>query len=87
MLLLHAGLQVIFRVRRPAYLISSTMFIEDAVGEAIGEVRQQWHLWRRNYALYIGKKQFAQIVGNFLAWEFELRDAEGNTLALIDRWE
>jgi hypothetical protein len=31
------------------------------------------------------KQQFASIAGNFLAWEFELKDAEGGTLALIDR--
>jgi hypothetical protein len=40
---------------------------------------------RRNYDLYIGKKQFAAISGTFLAWEFELKDETGGTLALIDR--
>lgn len=40
---------------------------------------------RRNYDLYIGKRQFAAISGNFLAWEFELKDEKGGTLALIDR--
>lgn len=28
----------------------------------------------------------AAITGNFLAWEFELKDEAGNTMALIDRW-
>jgi hypothetical protein len=28
---------------------------------------------------------FAAIDGGLLAWEFELKDAAGNTLALIDR--
>jgi hypothetical protein len=54
-------------------------------GEVIGEVRQRWHLWRRNYDLYLGRRQFAAINGGFLAWEFELKDAQNNTLALIDR--
>lgn len=54
-------------------------------GEVVGEVRQRWHPWRRNYDLYIGKRQFATISGGFLAWEFELKDVQGNTLALIDR--
>lgn len=51
----------------------------------IGEVRQRWHPWRRKYDLFLGKKQFAAIDGPLLAWEFELKDANGNTLALIDR--
>jgi len=51
----------------------------------IGEVRQRWHLWRRKYDLFLGKRQFAAIDGGLLAWEFELKDAVGNTLALIDR--
>jgi len=54
-------------------------------GEVIGEVRQRWHPLRRRYDLFIGKKQFATIDGPFLAWEFELKDAQGQTLALIDR--
>jgi hypothetical protein len=53
----------------------------------VGEVRQRWHAWRRNYDLYLGRRQFAAISGGFLAWEFELKDAQGNTLALIDRCE
>jgi hypothetical protein len=52
----------------------------------IGEVRQRWHLWRRKYDLFMDKRQFAAIDGGFLAWEFELKDASGNTLALIDRY-
>eukprot|EP00879_Flechtneria_rotunda_P017867 GHRR01018727.1.p1 GENE.GHRR01018727.1~~GHRR01018727.1.p1 ORF type:complete len:463 (+),score=113.14 GHRR01018727.1:109-1497(+) len=79
------GTQVLFRVRRPAYLINSHMYIEDPQGEVVGEVRQRWHLWRRNYDLYINRRQFAAINGGFLAWEFELKDREGNTLALVDR--
>jgi hypothetical protein len=54
-------------------------------GEVVGEVRQRWHPWRRNYDLYLGRRQFAAISGGFLAWEFELKDAQNNTLALIDR--
>lgn len=48
-------------------------------------MRQRWHLWRRKYDLFLGKRQFAAIDGGFLAWEFELKDAAGNTLALVDR--
>ena len=80
-----AGDQIIFRLRRPAYLISSTMYIEDGAGERIGEVQQRWHLWKRRYELFLGQRQFAAVDGGFLAWEFELKDERGETLALIDR--
>ena len=46
---------------------------------------RRWHLWKRNYDLYLGKRQFAAIEGGLLAWEFVLRDAGGGVLALIDR--
>ena len=68
---------MIFRVRRPMYLINSTIIVEDGEGNEIGEVKQRWHLWRRNYDLYFGRRQFADIQGNFLAWEFVLRDEQG----------
>ena len=77
---LHAGAQVIFRVRRPFYVISSTIYVEDGEGNVIGEVRQRWHLWQRNYDLYVDKRQFATINGSFLAWEFVLQDRNGGTV-------
>lgn len=67
------------------FLINSTMFIEDPQGEVVGEIQQRWHPFKRNYDLYMDKTQFASISGTFLAWEFELKDSEGQTLALIDR--
>jgi hypothetical protein len=54
---------VIFRVKRPAYLINSSMTIEDGQGQALGEVQQRWHLLKRNYDLYMDKVQFAAIRG------------------------
>ena len=48
-------------------------------------VPRRWHLWKRNYDLYLGKRQFASIEGGLLAWEFVLRDAAGGVLALVDR--
>lgn len=83
--LLDAAGNVMLRVRRPFYFINSQMNIEDAAGQPLGEIVQRWHLWRRNYDLYLDRRQFAAITGSFLAWEFELKDAQGGTLALIDR--
>ncbi|KAG2502141.1 hypothetical protein HYH03_000629 [Edaphochlamys debaryana] len=79
------GSQVLFRLRRPAYLVNSTMYVEDGEGNTLGEIQQRWHLLKRNYDLYMGKSQFAAITGTFLAWEFELKDSQGATLALVDR--
>lgn len=59
------------------YLISSTMYVESGDGHPIGEIQQRWHLYKRNYDLYMNKKQFAAIAGTFLAWEFELKDEQG----------
>jgi uncharacterized protein YxjI len=79
------GEQVIFRLRRPFYFINSTMFVEDGEGRTLGEVQQRWHLWRRPYDLFLGARQFAAVDAGLLAWEFELKDEAGGTLALIDR--
>ena len=57
---------VIFKMRRPAYLISSTMFIEDADDERIGEVQQEWRPLRRCYNLFLGNEQYARIDSPFL---------------------
>jgi uncharacterized protein YxjI len=82
---LSPGGDIIFRVRRPMYLLNSTMHIEDAHGAVVGEVLQRWHLWRRHYDLYLHKAQFAQVRSGLLAWEFILEDEAGRPLAQIDR--
>ena len=72
-----AGSQVIFRVRRPFYFINSSIYVEDGEGNTIGEVQQRWHLWQRNYDLYIDRKQYATINSGLWAWEFLLKDKDG----------
>ena len=74
---LHAGSQIIFRVRRPFYFINSSIYVEDGEGSTIGEVQQRWHLWQRNYDLYIDRKQYATINSGLWAWEFLLKDRDG----------
>jgi hypothetical protein len=69
----HAALHA-----RPAWLLS---------GQATSR-------WARNQAVIpllalplccAGKRQFAAVQGGLLAWDFELKDEQGGTLALIDR--
>ena len=77
---------MIFRVRRPMYLINSTIFVEDGEGNVVGEVRQNFHVWQRNYSLFLGKRQFASINGGLLAWEFVLKDQDGGALFRLDNF-
>ena len=44
-----------------------------------------WHLLKRNYDLFLGNEQFGRVDGQFLAWEFAVRDGEKRMLATIDR--
>lgn len=30
---------------------------QDGAGNVVGEVHQRWHLWKRNYDLYISEQQ------------------------------
>lgn len=75
----------LFRVRRPPWLINSTIYVE-IDGKEMGVVHRRWHLWRRIYDLYLGTKQFAVVENaGFWDWTFTLRDENGKTLAEIDR--
>jgi hypothetical protein len=38
-------------VRRPAYLVSSSMTVLDADDNPVGEIKQRWHPIKRNYDL------------------------------------
>ena len=40
---------------------------------------QRWHLWRRPYDLFVGRRQYAAVDAGLLAWEFELKDERGGT--------
>ncbi|XP_072989050.1 phospholipid scramblase family protein C343.06c isoform X1 [Typha latifolia] len=75
----------IFRVRRPIWLINSTIYAE-VDGKEVGVVHRRWHLWRRIYDLYLGNKQFAVVENpGFWNWTFTLKDEHENVLAQIDR--
>ena len=69
--------QVILKLRRPMYLINSTIYVEDGEGNVVGEVRQRFHVWQRNYDIYLDKRQVAAINSPLLAWEFAIKDEQG----------
>ncbi|XP_012484172.1 altered inheritance rate of mitochondria protein 25 [Gossypium raimondii] len=75
----------LFRVRRPFWWITSSIYVE-IDGKEIGVVHRRWHLWRRVYDLYLGNKQFAVVENPGLwNWTFTLKDIDGQVLAEIDR--
>ncbi|GFP97669.1 altered inheritance rate of mitochondria protein 25 [Phtheirospermum japonicum] len=75
----------LFRVRRPFWWITSSIYAE-INGQEIGVVHRRWHLWRRIHDLYLGDKQFAVVENpGFWNWTFTLKDIDGNVLAEIDR--
>uniref|UniRef100_A0A1J3JQM9 Phospholipid scramblase n=1 Tax=Noccaea caerulescens TaxID=107243 RepID=A0A1J3JQM9_NOCCA len=75
----------LFRVRRPFWWITSSIYAE-IDGEEIGVVHRRWHLWRRIYDLYLGNKQFAVVENpGFWNWTFTVKGADGEVLAQIDR--
>mmetsp|Transcript_5455 Transcript_5455/g.13230 ORF Transcript_5455/g.13230 Transcript_5455/m.13230 type:complete len:459 (+) Transcript_5455:3-1379(+) len=76
---------ILLRVSRPFYWISSSLFITSALHDPVGEVHMSWHLWRRRYTLYQDQKQFGAIDAPLLSWEFTLEDEQGRAVAAVDK--
>ncbi|KAF5450867.1 hypothetical protein F2P56_031184 [Juglans regia] len=75
----------LFRVRRPFWWITSSIYAE-INGKEVGVVHRRWHLWKRVYDLYLGNTQFAVVENpGFWNWTFTLKDIDGKVLAQIDR--
>ncbi|CAH2052427.1 unnamed protein product [Thlaspi arvense] len=75
----------LFRVRRPFWWITSSIYAE-IDGKEIGVVHRRWHLWRRIYDLYLGNDQFAVVENpGFWNWTFTIKGDDGEVLAQIDR--
>ncbi|KAM7523455.1 hypothetical protein LguiA_013357 [Lonicera macranthoides] len=75
----------LFRIRRPFWWITSSIFTE-INGKEVGVVHRRWHLWKRVYDLYLGNKQFAVVENpGFWNWTFTLKGINGEVLAEIDR--
>lgn len=55
----------------------------------IGEAAQVWNLIRRKYETFVERDgemvQFGSIDSGFLAWDFSVRDEEGQVIASINR--
>lgn len=76
---------VVFTMRRPIFLVSTSVFVEAPDGETLGEVHMNWHVWRRRYDLYVDKRQFARVDSGLLAVDFDMRDADGRKVASVNK--
>lgn len=89
--------QVILTVKRPFSWINSRIFVcapsesgrEEDDDVVIGEVQQEWHLYRRRYNHFVSRNdemvQFASTDAGLLAWNFYVTDANGATVASVNR--
>ncbi|GAA6002050.1 hypothetical protein JCM10207_003052 [Rhodosporidiobolus poonsookiae] len=63
--------------------------VPDDAGDIIGEVQQEWHVYRRRYNAFVrradGFEQFARFDSGFLAWDFEAKDEEGRVIGSVNR--
>jgi hypothetical protein len=85
----------IMTIRRPFSFINSHIkAILPAVHQqneiVIGETKQQWHLWRRRYNLFLqtdneAYDQFGKVDAPFLSFSFPVKDEQGRLLGVVDR--
>lgn len=76
----------LIEITRPFKWLNSYVTVtESGTSIPVAEVHSQWHLLRRQYALYVNKTQFAEINAPFLSWDFVLQDADGHPLGQVNR--
>jgi Scramblase len=77
----------VFEIRRPAYLISTNMYIHEPGddGAEIGQIEMAWHPWKRRYRLFTNGVQFAECDTGFLGVDFEMKTEEGSTIARVNK--
>ena len=83
------------QISRPFSWINSRISVSvpsdepDTPDDVIGETQQRWHVYRRKYEHFISRDgdmtQFAETNMGLLAWDFNITDAHGQTLASINR--
>ncbi|RHZ57042.1 hypothetical protein Glove_395g7 [Diversispora epigaea] len=77
--------EIILKIHRPFAFINSRIFVSTNDGQLIGEVQQQWHLWRRRYNLFNKNIQFGKIDAGFLSWDFHIQDKKGVDVGSVNR--
>lgn len=85
----------VMTIKRPFSFINSHIkaILPDTHEEnsmVIGETKQQWHLWRRRYNLFLQSSedvydQYGRVDAGFLSFEFPVTDANGVVIGCVDR--
>lgn len=87
--------QHVLTIRRPFSFINSeikailpTRHSNDPI--IIGESKQQWHLWRRKYNLFLNSgneeyDQFGSVDAPFLSFTFNVENEQGKIIGAVDR--
>lgn len=83
----------ILTIRRPFSFINSHIkAILPNSDIVVGETRQQWHLWRRKYNLFLPENsekeayvQFGVVDAPFLSFSFPVMNEHGHVIGAIDR--
>ncbi len=77
---------VVLKLTRPAKLIKSRVLVEDGAGQPIGEIVQKNALGKIRFRLSAGGEEIGSInAENWRAWNFNIRDANGNEIARITK--
>ncbi|PRT53465.1 Altered inheritance rate of mitochondria protein 25 [Wickerhamiella sorbophila] len=84
-------------IRRPFSFINSHIrcllpgYDGNSTEGLIGESRQEWHLWRRRYNLYLFNRQqaemeqFGRVDAPFLSFAFPIQSQDGGIVGAVDR--
>lgn len=84
-------------IRRPFSIINSHIrcllpgHAADSLDSLIGESRQEWHMWRRRYNLYLLDQQskemdqFGRVDAPFLSFAFPIKNQDGMIIGSVDR--
>ncbi len=80
---------VLLRLTRPAKVMKSRVVVSDAAGNELGQIVQQNVIGKINFSLEAGGQTYGSInAENWRAWNFSIRDHEGQEVARITKtWE
>lgn len=80
---------LLMSIERPFSLVNSHVSCTTPDGRLIGESREEWHLYRRRYNLYLDQNgtlvKFGRINAPPFTYNFAVEDEKGNLMGAIER--
>lgn len=78
--------QPVLLITRPAKFIKSRVIVQDAVGAEVGQIVQQNVFGKIKFMFVVGGQEIGGIFAeNWRAWNFAIKDAQGNEVARITK--